>query len=82
MVSDAHKISLQVSYIKSIDMYVMGCVLFVACAFIEYAIVLLLQHKKDTKLRCRNAKREMKVSAQLSSVVKFLIQISIFSLGI
>jgi len=50
----------KVSYIKSIDMYVMGCVLFVACAFVEYAIVLLLQHKKDTKLRRRNAKKEMK----------------------
>lgn len=51
----------KVSYIKSIDMYVMGCVLFVSGAFVEYAIVLLLQHKKKARLKRRDEKRQRKI---------------------
>lgn len=63
--------SFQVSYIKSIDMYVMGCVLFVSGAFVEYAIVLLLQHKKKARLKRRDEKRQRKVG-NISHVTKRL----------
>ena len=41
----------------------MGCVLFVSGAFIEYAIVLLLRHKKEITLKRRNDKKHKKVSS-------------------
>lgn len=54
----------KVSYVKVIDTYVMGCVLFVSGAFAEYALVLLLKHRKQrvTKKRERKRRAKMKVT--------------------
>ncbi|XP_065053029.1 gamma-aminobutyric acid receptor subunit rho-1-like [Rhopilema esculentum] len=47
----------KVSYIKSIDMYVWGCVLFVSGAFVEYVLVLLLKHKKRRVIKRKERKK-------------------------
>eukprot|EP00794_Sanderia_malayensis_P003786 gene3786-4309_t len=53
----------KVSYLKVIDTYVMGCVLFVSFAFVEYAIVLLLKHKKKRTMSKREKKKIEKLIA-------------------
>lgn len=63
---------LQVSYVKVIDTYVMGCVLFVSGAFAEYALVLLLKHRKQRVTKKRERKRRAKVTNKSTLISPFI----------